>query len=407
MKIYKVGGAVRDSLLGLPVKDHDWVVVGGSPEEMLELGYKPVGRDFPVFLHPDSHEEYALARTERKTAPGYKGFSFNAAPDVTLEEDLGRRDLTINAIAEDNNGNIIDPFNGKADLEEGVLRHVSPAFVEDPLRVIRTARFAARFEFSIADKTLALMRQISQSGELEALAPERVWQETERVLAEIRPVRFFEVLRECYALARIFPEIDNLFGVPQPENYHPEIDSGIHTMMVLEQACTLSLDTTVRFAALVHDLGKATTPKEEWPSHKGHEERSADLVMQLCDRYRIPGKYRELAVIVARHHLDSHRIREMQPATVVGKLEALDAFRRPDRFELFLLACEADARGRSGREQKDYPQARYFAGCLQAATNISIRELTDQGLEGKAMAEAIRQSRIDAIRKMPDINTDS
>lgn len=400
MRIYKVGGAVRDDLLGLPVKDHDWVVVGGSPEGMLELGYKPVGKDFPVFLHPDTKEEYALARTERKTAPGYRGFIFNAAPDVTLEQDLLRRDLTINAIAEDANGNIIDPFNGRTDLEAGILRHVSPAFVEDPLRVLRVARFAARFDFRIADETLQLMQQISASGELAALAPERVWQETERALAETRPGRFFTVLRECNALAEIFPEIDNLYGVPQPEVYHPEIDSGLHTMMVLEQACKLSRETTVRFAALVHDLGKGATPRQEWPSHKGHEERGVDLVMQLCDRYRIPNKYRELAVMAARHHLDCHRVREMRPATIVEKLEALDAFRRPDRFEQFLLACEADARGRAGAEQRDYPQAAYFAACLQAANNINIRELTEQGLEGKAMAEAIRQSRISTIRDM-------
>jgi len=400
MKVYKVGGAVRDGLLGLPVKDHDWVVVGGSPEQMLELGYKPVGRDFPVFLHPQTNEEYALARTERKTAPGYRGFNFYTAPDVTLEEDLRRRDLTINAIAEDSSGNIIDPFNGKADLEDGVLRHVSPAFVEDPLRVVRAARFSARFNFRIAAETMSLMQEISGSGELEALAPERVWQETELALNEVTPVRFFTVLKECGALARLFPEINSLFGVPQPVDYHPEIDSGIHTMMVLEQACKLTLDSTVRFAALVHDLGKAVTPRQEWPSHKGHEERGAELVMQLCDRYRIPNKYRDLAVIVARHHLDCHRAMEMQPATIVGKLESLDAFRRPDRFELFLVACEADARGRTGSEQNDYPQARYFTACLQAATNISIRELTEQGLDGKAMAEAIRQSRVNAIREM-------
>ena len=406
MKIYKVGGAVRDNLLGIPVQDRDWVVVGGSPEAMLELGYTPVGRDFPVFLHPETREEYALARTERKTAPGYKGFSIDAAPGVTLEQDLQRRDLTINAIAEDTDGNIIDPFNGRADLAAGILRHVSAAFVEDPLRVLRVARFAGRFNFSIADETMLLMRQISSSGELQALAPERVWQETERALAEATPVRFFTVLRECGALAEIFPEIDNLYGVPQPENYHPEIDSGRHTMMVLEQACKLSPDTMVRFAALVHDLGKAATPRQEWPSHRGHEEKSADLVMQLCERYRIPNKYRELAVMVARHHLDCHRIREMQPATIIGKLESLDAFRRPDRFAQFLLACEADARGREGAEQQDYPQADYFNTCLQAATEISIRELTEQGLEGKAMAEAIRQSRIAAIRTMLNKGTD-
>ena len=405
MKIYKVGGAVRDNLLGIPVQDRDWVVVGGSPEAMLELGYTPVGRDFPVFLHPETREEYALARTERKTAPGYKGFSIDAAPGVTLEQDLQRRDLTINAIAEDTDGNIIDPFNGRADLAAGILRHVSAAFVEDPLRVLRVARFAGRFNFSIADETMLLMRQISSSGELQALAPERVWQETERALAEATPVRFFTVLRECGALAEIFPEIDNLYGVPQPENYHPEIDSGRHTMMVLEQACKLSPDTMVRFAALVHDLGKAATPRQEWPSHRGHEEKSADLVMQLCERYRIPNKYRELAVMVARHHLDCHRIREMQPATIIGKLESLDAFRRPDRFAQFLLACEADARGRAGAEQQDYPQADYFNACLQAATDISIRELTEQGLEGKAMAEAIRQSRITAIRTMLSNNS--
>ncbi|OGT80555.1 MAG: multifunctional CCA tRNA nucleotidyl transferase/2'3'-cyclic phosphodiesterase/2'nucleotidase/phosphatase, partial [Gammaproteobacteria bacterium RIFCSPLOWO2_02_FULL_52_10] len=312
MKVYKVGGAVRDRLLGHPVQDHDWVVVGATPEAMLALGYKPVGRDFPVFLHPETHEEYALARTERKTAPGYRGFSFNTAPDVTLEDDLRRRDLTINAIAEDADGSIIDPYHGQTDLKAGILRHVSPAFTEDPLRVIRVARFAARYNFTIAPATEALLKEISQTQELAALAVERIWQETERALAERQPVRFFSVLRECGALAKVFPEIDRLFGVPQPADYHPEIDSGIHTMMVLAQACKLSTDPVVRFAALVHDLGKAATPPEEWPSHKGHEERSVDLVLPLCDRYRIPNQYRELAVIVARYHLDCHRIHEMQ-----------------------------------------------------------------------------------------------
>ena len=398
MKIYKVGGAVRDRLLGQPVQDHDWVVVGATPEAMLALGYKPVGRDFPVFLHPETHEEYALARTERKTAPGYKGFSFNTSSEVTLEDDLRRRDLTINAIAEDAEGNIIDPYNGQADLRAGILRHVSPAFIEDPLRVLRVARFAARYNFTIAPETQALLREISQTQELAALAIERIWQETERALAEKQPVRFFSVLRECGALARLFPEIVNLYGVPQPPDYHPEIDSGIHTMMVLEQACKLSPDPVVRYASLVHDLGKAMTPREEWPSHKGHEERSVSLVLQLCDRYRIPNQYRELAVIVARYHLDCHRVTEMQASTIVNKLEALDAFRRPDRFDQFLLACEADARGRTGFEDRDYPQTRYFAACLQAAINIDIRELIAQGLEGKAMAEAIRLLRINAIQ---------
>ncbi|MBF8269961.1 MAG: tRNA nucleotidyltransferase [Gammaproteobacteria bacterium] len=400
MKIYKVGGAVRDRLLGQPVQDHDWVVIGATPEAMLTLGYKPVGRDFPVFLHPETHEEYALARTERKTAPGYKGFSFNTSPAVTLEEDLKRRDLTINAIAEDADGNIIDPYHGRADLEAGILRHVSPAFVEDPLRVIRVARFAARYNFSIAPETQTLLKEISQTLELEALAAERIWQETERALTERQPARFFSVLRECGALARVFPEIDNLFGVPQPVDYHPEIDSGIHTMLVLEQACKLTADPVIRFAALVHDLGKAVTPREEWPSHKGHEERGASLVLQLCDRFRIPNQYRELAVIVARYHLDCHRINEMQPSTIVRKLEALDAFRRPDRFEQFLLACEADARGRTGLEDRDYPQARFFAACLTAAIAIDISELTAQGLTGKGMGEAIRLLRINAIQSI-------
>jgi tRNA nucleotidyltransferase (CCA-adding enzyme) len=400
MKIYKVGGAVRDRLLGRPVQDQDWVVVGATPDEMLAQGYTPVGKDFPVFLHPETHEEYALARTERKTAPGYKGFSFNASPNVTLEEDLQRRDLTVNAIAEDEQGNIIDPFNGRIDLEAGILRHVSPAFVEDPLRVIRVARFAARYPFTVAAGTLALMREMSESNELAALASERIWRETERALGEDQPTRFFTVLRDCGALRKIFPEIENLYGVPQPVEYHPEIDTGIHTMLVLEQACKLSGDSVVRFAALVHDLGKAVTPAEEWPSHKGHEERGVTLVLQLCDRYRIPNHYRELAVLVARYHLDCHRAHEMQAGTIVRKLEELDAFRRPDRFEQFLHACEADARGRAGCADRDYPQARYFMACLQAATRISIKELTDQGLEGRAMAEAIRVLRIKAIQRI-------
>lgn len=400
MKVYKVGGAVRDRLLGLPVKDRDWVVIGSTPEEMLSLGYTAVGKDFPVFLHPETKEEYALARTERKSGPGYKGFVFSTTPDVTLEEDLRRRDLTMNAIAEDEHGNIIDPFNGKKDLEAGILRHVSPAFIEDPLRVIRVARFAARFDFEIADGTLALMNDISMSGELNALMPERVWQETDRALGENRPSRFFTVLRECGALEKIYPEIDSLYGVPQPVEYHPEIDSGIHTMMVLDQACNLSGDNAVRFAALVHDLGKAATPEDEWPSHRGHEERGVGVIMKLCDRYRIPGKYRDLAVIVARHHLDCHRINEMQARTVVEKLESLDAFRRPDRFKQFLIACEADARGRQGLEDRDYPQTQQFSAYLEAAGNIDVKEFKKKGLTGKDMAEAVRQARINEVRKI-------
>ena len=400
MKIYQVGGAVRDKLLGLPVKDRDWVVVGSTPEAMIALGYKPVGKDFPVFLHPESHEEYALARTERKTAPGYKGFAFNTSAEITLEEDLLRRDLTINAMTFDESGQLIDPYNGKADLEAGILRHVSPAFVEDPLRVLRVARFAARFGFELAEETKALMQEISDSGELDALVAERVWQETERALTEEQPMRFFSVLRDCGALARVFPEIDNLYGIPQPEDHHPEIDTGVHCMMVLDQVCRLSDDTVVRFAALVHDLGKANTPKTQWPAHHGHEERGVKLINKLCDRYRIPNKYRELAVIASRHHLECHRLDEMRPDTVVKKLQQLDAFRRPDRFDQFLLVCEADARGRKGFEHMEYPQAKLFKRYLDAAVSVNIDELKIQGLEGKAMAEAINKRRIEKITEL-------
>jgi tRNA nucleotidyltransferase (CCA-adding enzyme) len=397
MKVYKVGGAVRDKLLGLPVKDQDWVVVGSTPEELSELGYKPVGKDFPVFLHPDSKEEYALARTERKTAPGYKGFAFNTSTEVTLEEDLIRRDLTINALAEDDQSNIVDCFNGQEDLKAGILRHISPAFIEDPLRVLRVARFAARFNFQVADETGKLMQTISDSGELDALVAERVWTELERALNEKHPVRFFDVLRDCRALEKVFPEIDRLFGVPQPELHHPEIDSGIHTMMVLEQSCKLTEDPLIRFAALVHDLGKGTTPKAQWPSHRGHEERSVKLIHILCDRYRIPGRYRELAVIVARHHLDCHRIKEMRADTILRKLEAMDAFRRPERFEQFLLACEADIRGRKGFENRPYPQAQYLQAAMAAADNIDTSIIQKENLSGKKIAEAIRKLRTSAI----------
>jgi len=400
MKIYQVGGAVRDKLLGLPVKDHDWVVVGSTPEEMQSLGYKSVGRDFPVYLHPETHEEYALARTERKTAPGYKGFAFNASAEISLEEDLSRRDITINAMAMDEEGNIIDPYHGRADLEAGVLRHVSPAFIEDPLRVLRVARFAARFGFDIAGETMTLMQTISSSGELDALVVERVWQETDRAIKETQAVRFFEVLRQCGALAAVFPEIDALYGVPQPQQHHPEIDSGLHTMMVLQQACQLTEDAAVRFAALVHDLGKAATPKAELPSHKGHEERGVQIIHGLCDRYRIANKYRDLAVIVSRHHLDCHRLKEMKSSTILRKLESLDAFRRPPRFEQFLLACTADAKGRKGREELDYPQAGQLRQCLQAAQAVDTEQLRDNGLEGKALAEAIHKRRISAIKKI-------
>ena len=398
MKIYRVGGAVRDRLLGRPVQDTDWVVVGASPEEMTAQGFRPVGSDFPVFLHPETKEEYALARTERKSGRGYKGFTIHSAPDVTLEEDLRRRDLTINAMAEDEHGNLIDPFNGRADLEQKILRHVSPAFVEDPLRVLRVARFAARFDFAIAAESLAMMRKITGAGELNDLVPERVWVETERALGESHPVRFFTTLRDCGALKQVFPEIEALYGVPQPERHHPEIDSGVHTMMVLEQAAALTDDAATRFAALVHDLGKALTPAAEWPGHGGHEERGVQVINQLCDRFRAPTRFRELAIIVARHHLDCHRIAELRPDTILRKLEAIDGLRRPDRFEQFLLACEADARGRTGFEKRDYPQAESWHIALEAAREADFSDLDLPRLGGEKAAAAIRKRRVEEIK---------
>jgi tRNA nucleotidyltransferase (CCA-adding enzyme) len=399
MKVYRVGGAVRDRLLRRTVQDTDWVVVGATPDEMTARGFKPVGGDFPVFLHPETGEEYALARTERKSGRGYKGFTIHSAPDVTLEDDLRRRDLTINAIAEDEQGNLIDPFGGRADLERHVLRHVSPAFIEDPLRVLRVARFAARLEFSIAPETLQLMSEISAAGELDDLVPERVWMETERALVESFPARYFATLRRCGALQRVFPEIDSLFGVPQPERHHPEIDTGVHTLMVLEQAAALAPDPETRFAALVHDLGKAATPAAEWPGHGGHEERGVEILNRLCDRLHVPNRFRELAVIVARHHLDCHRIGEMRADTILRKLEAADGFRRPDRFDRFLLACEADARGRKGLEERDYPQAALWKAALAAARSAETGDLNLPALDGDAAKAAIRKRRVEAIRE--------
>lgn len=398
MDVYQVGGSVRDTLLGLPVKDRDWVVVGATPAEMEARGFKLVGADFPVFLHPETHEEYALARTERKTAPGYKGFSVHAAPDVTLNEDLQRRDLTINAIAQDRHGALIDPFGGVDDLRKKILRHVSPAFSEDPVRILRVARFAARFtDFELAPETLALMRAMVHNGEVNALVPERVWAELERALGEVKPARFFEVLRACGALTCLLPEIDRLYGVPQPAKYHPEIDTGVHVMLVLDQATRLSADTQVRFAALLHDLGKGTTPKELWPSHHGHEERSVDLVKDICARFRVPNDYRDLAVLVAKYHGDCHRAAELRPDTLLKKLEALDAARRPQRFEQFLLACEADARGRPGYEDQPYPQADIFRNALRAYNSVDAQPLVAAGLKGEAIANELRKLRIQAI----------
>lgn len=398
MKTYLVGGAVRDKLLGLPVKDRDWVVVGATPEQMLADGFKPVGKDFPVFLHPQTKQEYALARTERKSGQGYKGFTFHTAAGVTLEQDLARRDLTLNAIAEDEAGNLIDPFGGVADLNARILRHVSPAFVEDPLRVIRIARFAATLGFRIAEETMELLKQITSSGELNALVPERVWVELEKALSGKYPARFILVLRSCNALAVLFPEIEALFGVAQPKQHHPEIDTGLHTIMSLNQATRLSDDPVTRFAVLTHDLGKATTPKDKLPAHHGHESRGVKIIEKLCKRYRIPNKYRELACHVAKFHLDCHRIREMRPPTILKKLEQLDAFRRPERFEQFLIACEADARGRSGFEDRDYSQTNYFKKALRAANEIDIQQLRQQGLAGEALGQEIKKQRIEKIR---------
>jgi tRNA nucleotidyltransferase (CCA-adding enzyme) len=403
MKVYLVGGAVRDKLLGLPVQDRDYVVVGATPEEMTALGFKPVGADFPVFLHPETKEEYALARTERKSGHGYKGFTIYSAPDVTLEEDLKRRDLTINAMAEDEQGNLIDPFGGAEDLRHGVLRHVSPAFAEDPLRILRVARFAARYGkwgFHVAHSTNKLMRQMVESGELDHLVPERVWQEFERALGEARPSRFFEVLRGCGALARLFPEIDALFGVPQPEKHHPEVDSGVHVMLVLEAAARLSPDTRVRFAALMHDLGKGATPREQWPQHIGHEERGVELVQNFCQRWRVPNAYRDLALITARYHAHCHRVAELRPATVVDTLEGMDAFRRPQRVEMFVTACEADFRGRPGAENQPYPQAGLFRRLFEAARAVDTAALARSGGSGAEIGERLREQRIAAVRQV-------
>jgi tRNA nucleotidyltransferase (CCA-adding enzyme) len=401
MQIYLVGGAVRDELLGLPVRERDWVVVGARPEELQARGFKPVGKDFPVFLHPRNGEEYALARTERKTGPGYRGFETLFSPDVTLEQDLERRDLTINAIAKDpDGGGLIDPFGGQRDLGERVLRHVSGAFVEDPVRVLRVARFAARFAplgFKVAPETLDLMREIAARGELDALVSERVWQETQRALEMPAPARFFEVLREANALPIIFPELHALFGVPQPEQWHPEIDTGVHTLMVLEQAAKLSDDPVVRFAALTHDLGKGTTPPSEWPRHIAHEQRGVALVEAMCDRLKIPNAYRELAVLVSRYHLDAHRVTELRDSTLLEVLERLDAFRRPARFEQWVLACEADARGRKGLENRDYPQADHLRRARDTVAKVTLEPAERDGLDGPKIAEKLRKARLAAL----------
>jgi tRNA nucleotidyltransferase (CCA-adding enzyme) len=406
MRTYLVGGSVRDEILGLPVTDHDYVVVGSSPDEMIRLGYRPVGKDFPVFLHPESQEQYALARTERKVSRGYKGFEVYASPEVTLQEDLARRDLTINSIAKDQDGNIIDPFDGVADLEAGLLRHISPAFTEDPVRVLRTARFAARFGFRIAPETLALMNEMVHNGEVDALVPERMWQEFARGLMERKPSRMFYALRECSALTRIMPEVNTLFGVPQPAQYHPEIDTGVHVMMVIDHAASKNYSLPVRFAALTHDLGKGTTPPKEWPRHIGHEVRSVQLLRDLCERIRVPNEARDLALLVARYHGDVHRAIELRPATIAGMLQAVDAYRKPKRFEEFLQACACDFHGRPGYAEKPYPQGERLREAFSAARSVDAgaiaaeltRTISDPTRLPTAISTRVREARIAEIK---------
>ena len=400
MEVYLVGGAVRDHLLGRPVHERDWVVVGARPEELERDGFVPVGREFPVFLHPQTHEEYALARVERKVGPGYRGFTTQFAPDVTLEDDLRRRDLTINAMAETSSGEIVDPYGGRRDLEARLLRHVSDAFVEDPVRILRVARFAARYAelgFRVAEETRVLMESMTATGEVDALVPERVWKETERALGEPRPDVFFETLRGCGALAKIFPEIAALYGIPQPPRWHPEVDTGVHVMLVVRYAAKIGAPKSVRFAALMHDLGKALSPRERWPSHRGHEEAGVPLIIDLCDRLKVPNEFRELAILTARHHASVHRAAELTPATLLRLLETVDAFRRPERFGELLLACESDARGRAGLESQPYPQREYLLRARDAAAAVALTEDERRELKGPFLGERIREKRLAAV----------
>ncbi len=405
MKVYRVGGSVRDRLLGLPVNDHDWLVVGASVDAMLAQGYTPVGRDFPVFLHPQTHDEYALARTERKLAPGYRGFTVQADPSVTLEDDLARRDLTINAIAQpadDPQAPLVDPFGGQHDLQAGVLRHVSAAFAEDPVRILRLARFAARWpHFVVAPETTALCRQMVDAGEADALVAERVWQELARGLMEARPSRFFDVLRDCGALARVLPEVDRLWGVPQPAEHHPEVDTGVHLMMVLDLAARLQAPLPVRWACLVHDLGKGSTPPAEWPRHIAHEARGARLADRLAERLRVPGDCRELGSVVAREHGNIHRSESLNAAAVLRLLQRCDALRRPERFAQALLACECDARGRAGLQDAPYPPRARLAQALHTVRGVDAAAVSQaalaRGLSGPAVGQALQQAREGAL----------
>lgn len=399
MQVYLVGGAVRDSLLGHPYQEKDYVVVGATPEHMLAQGFQPVGKDFPVFLHPKTKEEYALARTERKSGKGYHGFQFFTDTTVSLEEDLIRRDLTINAIAMDQDGKIYDPYGGQTDLENKTLRHVSDAFAEDPLRVLRVARFAARYSpygFHIASETLQLMQTMAESGELDALTPERVWKETSRALLEDHADIYFQTLRDCGALKHLFPEIDALFGVPQRPEYHPEVDCGIHTLMSLQQACKSNYSLDVRFAVLVHDLGKALTPVNELPRHIMHEERGVKPVTELCERLKVPTQTRQLALSVCKEHLKCHQIMSLKPGTVWRLLQRLDVLRRPERVEAFVQACECDARGRLGLEDRPYPQAQYMLDAMQVVRSIKVQDLPEN-IKGAEIGEMLIQCRIDAL----------
>ena len=401
MQVYLVGGAVRDEQLGIPHRERDWCVVGAQPGELEALGYQRVGKDFPVFLHPETKEEYALARTERKTGPGYHGFEFDASSKVTIEEDLERRDLTINAIAKDSDNKLIDPWGGLADIENRVLRHVSDAFLEDPVRILRVARFAARFRplgFTIAGETMSLMRRMVDDGEVDALVPDRVWRETELALAGSNARVYFEVLRSCGALRVLLPEVDALFGMPQPERWHPEVDTGLHVMMVLDQAEKLSNEIEVRFAALTHDLGKGNTPVHKLPSHPGHEARGCKLIRRIAERFPVPKACRDLALLAAEYHTHCHRALELRPKTILKVLERTDAFRRPDRFEQFLITCEADARGRAGLEDRRYPQANYFRGALAAASAVDAATIAKETVDRKIPA-AIRKARKYAVAR--------
>jgi len=397
---YLVGGAIRDDLLGIPPRERDWVVVGSTPEALLEKGYRQVGASFPVFLHPSTGEEYALARTELKQGHGYHGFSVDFHPGVSLEEDLARRDLTINAMARDANGRLVDPYGGKSDLEARLLRHVSAAFSEDPLRVLRVARFAARLAplgFTVHDSTMCLMRDMTASGELAHLVPERVWSEVEAAMSSAKPGVFIRVLRECGALAVLLPEVDTLFGVPQPARYHPEIDTGIHVMMAMDFAARMDWPARVVFAILLHDLGKGRTDQSAWPSHIGHESRGVPLVERVCERLRVPGAFRELAVMVCALHLRCHQLMELRPSRLMALIEEADLLRRPEQLEPFLQACEADYRGRKGFEERPYPQAQRLTAAVNAVREVRARQLNTEGLDGREIGEKLRQARVEAI----------